>query len=55
MVALMGESMELSLVGFKVVDEVYEVLGLGELLKVLCVDHIAKLVFDLNHELDDIE
>ena len=54
-VALVGESVELGLVCLEVVDEVHEVLGLGELVQVLCVDHVAELVLNLDHELDHVE
>ncbi|TNV75891.1 hypothetical protein FGO68_gene15911 [Halteria grandinella] len=53
---LAGEAGEGSAEGkLCVVDEVHEVLGLGELVQVLSVDHVAELVLNLDHQLDHIE
>ena len=47
--SLVGELVELSLVGLHLGDEVDEVLGLLKLLEVLGVNHISKLVFNLDN------
>ena len=49
---LVRKSMVLSFVSLKLDDEIDEVLGLLELLKVLSVNDISQLIFDLNHQLN---
>jgi hypothetical protein len=45
---LSGEVVELVLVSLHLSDEVYEVLGLGELVQVLCINNVSELIFDLD-------
>jgi hypothetical protein len=47
--------MELSLVSLHLSDEVDEVLGLLELVKVLSINNVAKLIFNLDNKLNNIE
>lgn len=51
----MRESVELALVGFHLSDEVYEVLGLGEFIQVLSINHIAKFIFYLDDKFNNVE
>lgn len=53
--ALVRESVELALVGLHLGDEVNEVLGLGEFIQVLSIDHVPEFILDLDNELDHIE
>jgi hypothetical protein len=52
---LVGQLVELGLIGFQVLDEVDEVLGLLELAQVLSVNHISKFIFNLNHQLNSVQ
>ena len=36
-------------------DEVYEVLGFSEFIEVFSINHVAKLVLDLDNQLDNVE
>ena len=51
----MRESVELALVGFHLSNKVYEVLGFSEFIEVFSINHVAKLVLNLDNEFDDIE
>ncbi len=51
----MRESVELALVGFHLRDEVNEVLGLGEFIQVLSINHIAKFIFYLDDKFNNVE
>lgn len=53
--ALVRESVELALVGLHLGDEVNEVLGLGEFIQVLSIDHVPEFILNLDNELDHIE
>ena len=46
---------ELLLVALHLLDEVDEVTGLLELLEVLGINHVAKLVLNANHKLNNVE
>jgi hypothetical protein len=52
---LVGQLVELGLVGFQVLDEVDEVLGLLELAQVFSINHISKLIFNLNHQFNSVQ
>ena len=52
---LMRQSVELALVGLHLGDEVNEVLGLGEFVEVLSINHVAKFIFNLNNQLNHVE
>jgi hypothetical protein len=43
-----GEVVELIFVSLHLSDEVYEVLGLGELVQVLGIDNVSELILDLD-------
>ena len=53
--ALVRESVELALVGLHLGDEVNEVLGLGEFIQVLSINHVPEFILNLDNELDHIE
>ena len=53
--ALVRESVELALVGLHMGDEVNEVLGLGEFIQVLSINHVPEFILNLDNELDHIE
>lgn len=55
LVAFVGQLVEFCFVGFEVFDEVYEVTGLFELLKILSIDHVSELVFNSNHKLNRVQ
>lgn len=51
----MRESVELTLVGFHLSDEVNEVLGLCEFIQVLSINHIAKFIFYLDDKFNNVK
>ena len=46
---------ELLLVALHLLDKVDEVAGLLELLEVLSIDHVAELILNADHKLNDVE
>ena len=49
------QSIELFLIGFHVFDEVDKVAWLLEELEILSINHVSKLIFDLDYQLDGVE
>jgi hypothetical protein len=52
---LVGETVELSLVRFEVLDKVDKMARLLELVEVLSIDQVAKLILNANHKLNSVE
>ena len=55
LIAFVREFVEFGFVGLEMLDKVYEVTGLLELLQILSVNHIPELVFDPDNEFDCVE
>lgn len=52
---LVRKFVELVLVSLKLSDEVHEVLGFLESIKIFSINNIAELIFNLNNEFNDVQ